>query len=152
MSRLYREDESPKLCFLDNRVATQSFIQLEDEESYRLMLKMYEEKEVVIYATLDKMIQGDRVGEDGGLDTVMGIGEQENYKEWSDYCPSEESYHSLCNESEDDIDEANEVAYEGEFYLYDKDNPKMEVGAKYPHVVAFRKALNHFAVMNDFEY
>ena len=149
VSRLYHEDDSPKLCFLDNRVAKQTFIQLEDEESYQLMQTMHEEeKEVVIYATVDNPIERDIVGEDEGLD----IGEQENYEEWSDYCHSEESYHSRNSDSGDETDDANESAYEGEFFLYDKNDPKMEVGAKYPDVVAFRLALNHYAIVNDFEY
>jgi MuDR family transposase len=43
------------------------------------------------------------------------------------------------------------IEYEGEFYSYDQNDPKMDVGVQYSHVVAFRRALSHYTVINHFE-
>jgi MuDR family transposase len=116
------------------------------------MLSMYEEeKKVLIYDTAEKIT----VLEDGKrMDAIIeaNIDFEEN-EDWLDVeddfdsCHSDDSY---CSDSgsEDDMD----VEYAEEFYLYDKDNPNMDIGTQYPHVVAFRKALNHYAVINDFEF
>nr|XP_043621620.1 uncharacterized protein LOC122593291 [Erigeron canadensis] len=66
----------------------------------------------------------------------------------SDYCPSEESYHSHFSS-----DNENELLNEElEGYADIKKNPIMKVHSKFPNVVEFRRALNHHALINEFEY
>jgi hypothetical protein len=60
----------------------------------------------------------------------------------------EKSYHCCDSDIENEDNDETDYGYEREFYLFDKDNPKIEVGAKFPHVVAFRRALNHYDVIN----
>jgi MuDR family transposase len=152
VSRLYSEDEKLSLFFVDKRAMCQSFIRIEDDNSYRLMLSMYEEeKKMLIYVTTEKIT----VLDDGkGMDAIIKANiDFEGNEDWLDVeddydsCHSDDSY---CSDSgsEDDMD----VEYAREFYLYDKNNPKMDIGTQYPHVVAFRRALNHYAVINDFEF
>ncbi|CAH1452382.1 unnamed protein product [Lactuca virosa] len=66
----------------------------------------------------------------------------------ADLCPSEESYHRhLSSNNEDglmnDDDEVNS---------FSKNSMRMEVGSKFENVVDFRRDLNHFAVINEFNY
>lgn len=138
VSGLLPSDENQKLslCFLDKCVNTQSFIQLEGDESYEMMLAMYEEKkETVIYVTQEKIT----VCEDSGIGEYRrsiseGIevsnGEFGDYEEDSDYCHSEASYHSRHSDTEDEDENDENFAYGGEFYSYEKDSPKIEVEAK----------------------
>ena len=66
----------------------------------------------------------------------------------SDYCPSEESYHSHYS-----TDSENELPnYECETCEDSKKNSTIEVNSKFPNVVAFRRDLNHHALMNEFQY
>lgn len=67
----------------------------------------------------------------------------------SDNCPSEESYHSQLN-----TDDENEVQnYEGETYSQTtKLSATIKVGSRFPNVVQFRRALNNYAIINEFEY
>ena len=55
---------------------------------------------------------------------------------------------SLDSEAENEID----IEYEGEFIHMTSYDPKMDVGAQYPHVIAFRRALSHYAITHDFEF
>ena len=156
VSKFYLEDDSLKLSllFVDKHASSQSFIKIEDDTSYRLMLSMYEEeKKVIIYVNAEKITtleDGIRIYETVGTDTEIWGNEYrlEDIENGSDYCHSEDSYSSLDSETEDEID----IEYEGEFYSYDKDDPKMDVGAQYPHVIAFRRALSHYAITHDFEF
>ncbi|XP_078160177.1 uncharacterized protein LOC144555650 [Carex rostrata] len=67
---------------------------------------------------------------------------------YEDYCPSEESYHSRYS-----TDSENELPnYEGETCEDSKKNSTIEVNSKFPNVVAFRRDLNHHALMNEFQY
>lgn len=80
-----------------------------------------------------------------GQDEVI---DEAHDEEDSDYCLSEESYHSLYSSDT----EAELSNYEGESYGYCKKNPIMEVNSKFPNVIAFTRALNHHALINEFEY
>ncbi|XP_078174000.1 uncharacterized protein LOC144567709 [Carex rostrata] len=156
VSKFYLEDDTWKLSlfFVDKRVSSQFFIQIDDDSSYILMLSMYEEeKKVIIYVIAEKITtleDGVRLDENIGIDVDTWKNEYrlEDIEYGSDYCHSEDSYRSLDSESEGEID----FEYEGEFYSYDKDDPKMDVGAQYPHVIAFRRALSHYAITHDFEF
>jgi hypothetical protein len=140
---------------LDKDARSQSFVEIEDNNTYEQMLAMYEEKkEVVVYVTKEQVIlkENEDIREDNiVLQSLENAQEVVNYEEDSDYCHSEDSYHSRHSDFEDGDGDDNDI-HEVEFYLYDKDDPKMEIGAIFPHVVAFRRALNHYAIINDFEY
>ncbi|GJZ71596.1 transposase, MuDR [Tanacetum coccineum] len=65
------------------------------------------------------------------------------------HCPSDESYFSHLSSDDDDGD-VNEISnYD---YSNTKKSPTMEVSSKFPNVVAFRRALNHHAVINEYDY
>jgi hypothetical protein len=123
---------------------------------------MYDEKKVIIYVIVEKLVILEDVertnrsidagidfeGNENWLDDIEVEDEMvKNYEDDSDYCHSEESYRSLDSDSDYEID----IEYEGEFYSYDQNDPKMDVGVQYSHVVAFRRALSHYTVINDFE-
>jgi MuDR family transposase len=146
----FDEDQNFLLFYEDKRTQNQSFIQLEHDESFELMLDMYKEKQILIYVTKERIV----MLEDENIIDGVEVENEEfgNYEEGSDYCHSEASYHSRYSDTEEEDEVEINYECEGEFYLYDKDNPKMEVGAKFPDVVAFRRALNHHAICNDFEY
>nr|GEW60525.1 hypothetical protein [Tanacetum cinerariifolium] len=53
-------------------------------------------------------------------------------------------------QSNDDDGDVNEILnYD---YSNAKKSPTMEVSSKFPNVVAFRRALNHHAVINEYDY
>ena len=62
-------------------------------------------------------------------------------------CPSGESYHSLHSSD----NEFEHLDY-GEMYAYSKKTAFMKLNSKFPNVIAFRRALNHYALTNEFEY
>ena len=51
-------------------------------------------------------------------------------------------------EAEAEVDDANPLEVQ---VLHDPNNPKIEVGALFPDIVAFRKAIRHYAVNKGFE-
>lgn len=144
------------LFYLDKRVGAQTFIQICDDSVYKMMLQLYEEKkEVVIYATKDDVLPLHKDDKEGGKEKEALEDDNPdniNYEEGSDYCHVEESYHSHHSDDDEEEELHLDLGYEGELYTYDKDNPKMEVGTIYPNVIAFRRALNHYAIIHDFEY
>ncbi|KAJ9565004.1 hypothetical protein OSB04_000970 [Centaurea solstitialis] len=66
----------------------------------------------------------------------------------SNYCPSEESYHSHL--SEDNVDEL--MNDEDEACSFSKNGLSMKVNLYFENVIEFRKALNHYAITNEFDY
>lgn len=66
----------------------------------------------------------------------------------SDYCPSEESYYSHLSTDNEDEPTNNEI----ETYSYSNKSPIIKVNSKFKNVIAFRRALNHHAVTNEFDY
>jgi MuDR family transposase len=58
---------------------------------------------------------------------------------------------NICKSSDDD-DVESSVRLVGECYSYDKGQHSIEIGAQYPHVIAFRRALSHHAITKDFEF
>nr|GEW81883.1 transposase, MuDR, MULE transposase domain protein [Tanacetum cinerariifolium] len=67
----------------------------------------------------------------------------------SDHCTSDESYFSHLSSNDDDGDVNEILNYD---YSNAKKSPTMEVSSKFPNVVAFRRALNHHAVINEYDY
>ncbi|KAJ9552716.1 hypothetical protein OSB04_016761 [Centaurea solstitialis] len=137
-----KSDQVLSILFLDKNAKEQSFIQLDSHENFMVMLSMYkDEAEVTIYVTADKFVQqsGDEVIEecDDGNDSDSN-------------CPSEESYHSR-HSSDDEYEFLNDES-ESVGYSKNKKGPTMKVNSKFPNVVSFRKALNHYALTNEFEY
>ncbi|GJR42946.1 RNA-directed DNA polymerase, eukaryota [Tanacetum coccineum] len=66
----------------------------------------------------------------------------------SDGCPSEGSYHSyIGSDNEDEI-----MNYERETISDNKNIPTIEVNSRFSNAVVFKRALNHYALMNEFEY
>ncbi|XP_020108011.1 uncharacterized protein LOC109723913 isoform X2 [Ananas comosus] len=74
--------------------------------------------------------------------------EKELYKEDSEAILSDGSLHTkYSSESNND-----DVESHGEIYEFDKDNPIMKVGMKYPNKKTLKRSLDHFAVLNGFEF
>ncbi|GJZ30038.1 transposase, MuDR, MULE transposase domain protein [Tanacetum coccineum] len=106
-----------------------------------VMLNMYEEeKEVTIYVITDNCIQ------ERSQDEVTNEIQGENGSD-SD-CQSENSYHTR-HSTDDECDKQN---YEPESHSYNMNSPAMELHKKFPNVIEFRRALNHYVVINEFEY
>ncbi|GKA09863.1 transposase, MuDR, partial [Tanacetum coccineum] len=66
----------------------------------------------------------------------------------SDGCPSEGSYPSyIGSDNEDEI-----MNYERETISDNKNIPTIEVNSRFSNAVVYKRALNHYALMNEFEY
>ncbi|PWA61821.1 transposase, MuDR [Artemisia annua] len=63
-------------------------------------------------------------------------------------CPNENSYHNL-HSSDDECDMKNS---EFEVHSDMKNSPTMKVHKRFPNVIIFRRALNHYALINEFGY
>nr|KAJ0197863.1 hypothetical protein LSAT_V11C700366300 [Lactuca sativa] len=112
--------------------------------SFTVMLNMYnEDKEVTIYTTTEKLSYNPKPL--SCQDKVIDESDDEN--EMESVCPSQESYHSLHRSYNE-----YELLNYGETYAYSMMNPFMKVNSKFPSVIAFRRALNHYALTNEFEY
>ncbi|XP_052626966.1 uncharacterized protein LOC128133533 [Lactuca sativa] len=132
------------IVFVDKHAKEQCFIELDNDERFMVMLSMYnEEKEVTIHATTEKLRY--KVKQFSSQDHVIDEPDDEN--ETDSICPSQESYHSPHNS-----DNETELLDYGETYAYSKSNPFMKVNSRFPGVIAFRRALNHYALINEFEY
>nr|XP_043633613.1 uncharacterized protein LOC122604814 [Erigeron canadensis] len=114
------------VSFVDKFAVDQSFIELKSNENFMVMLNIAQ-NEVIN----EPHVEDEPHGEDD-----------------SDYCPSEESYH--IHFSSDNENELLNEELEG--YADIKKNPIMKVHSKFPNVVEFRRALNHHALINEFEY
>ncbi|GKA43542.1 transposase, MuDR, MULE transposase domain protein [Tanacetum coccineum] len=140
-------DQVFSIVFVDKYVTGQSFIELNSDENFMAMLNMYEqEKEITIYVSTDKNL-GTHNTQQRYLSLLFieePIGDGD-----SDRCSSDESYFSHLSSDDDDGD-VNEISnYD---YSNTKKSPTMEVSSKFPNVVAFRRALNHHAVINEYDY
>ncbi|CAH1433302.1 unnamed protein product [Lactuca virosa] len=132
------------IVFVDKYAKEQCFIELDNDKSFIVMLNMYnEDKEVTIYATTEKLRYNPKPL--SCQDKVIDESDDEN--ETDSVCPSQESYHSLHS-----FDNGYELLNYGETYAYSKTNPFMKVNSKFPSVIAFRRALKHYALTNEFEY
>ncbi|CAH1443875.1 unnamed protein product [Lactuca virosa] len=132
------------IVFVDKYAKEQCFIELDNDKSFMVMLNMYDkEKEVTIYATTEKLRYNPKPL--SCQDKVIDESDDEN--ETDSVCPSQESYHSPHSS-----DNEYELLNYGETYAYSKVNPFMKVNSKFPSVIAFRRALNHYALTNEFEY
>nr|XP_043633677.1 uncharacterized protein LOC122604879 [Erigeron canadensis] len=132
--------------FVDKNAKEQSFIDIDSHENFMGMLAMYEkEKEVTIYAT---------IGDNGGTHNLQqssedGQTDEPHYNNESDHCTdNEESYHTP--HSSDNEDER--VHYQVETYSLSNKDTTMKENLKFPNVISFRRALNHHAIKNEFEY
>ncbi|GJX87482.1 transposase, MuDR, MULE transposase domain protein, partial [Tanacetum coccineum] len=137
---LSHSDEVLSILFVDKYAKEQTFIQLETSENFQLMLNMYdEEKELTIYVTKNNQMPQRCQNE------IAFVPDGENGSD-SD-CQSENSYHSL-HSSDDEHD------FKSEFEVHSdmKNSPTMKVHQKFSDVIAFRRALNHYAIINEFEY
>ncbi|CAH1454650.1 unnamed protein product [Lactuca virosa] len=132
------------IVFVDKYTKEQCFIELDNDKSFMVMLNMYnDEKEVTIYATTEKLRYNPKPL--SCQDKVIDESDDEN--ETDSVCPSQESYHSLHSS-----DNEYELLNYSETYAYSTMNPFMKVNSKFPSVIAFRRALNHYALTNEFEY
>ncbi|PWA84050.1 transposase, MuDR, MULE transposase domain protein [Artemisia annua] len=114
------------VLFVDKYAAHQSFIELDSDEKFKMMLDMHEvEKEVTIYVTTEN-----------------------NARDLNEIQQSEESYYShLTTDYENELPD-----YEVGTCLQTNKSPIMKVNSRFVNVVQFRRALNHYALMNEFEY
>ncbi|PWA56031.1 transposase, MuDR, MULE transposase domain protein [Artemisia annua] len=155
--------------FVDKYATEKSFIELDSNETFMAMISMYEkEKQITIYAStnndsdttnIQQSGQDEAIGEPHGQDEDIGepqsqdetIGEPHSEKPFDDldYCDdNEESYQSLhSTDNEDEL-----FNYEVETYSFNKKDPTIQVNSKFPNVVDLRRALNHHALINEFEY
>ncbi|XP_078158780.1 uncharacterized protein LOC144554295 [Carex rostrata] len=133
------------ILFVDKNAKQQSFIELDSDDNFMVMLNMYEkEKEVTIYVTTEKNINTN-VLQQSEEDEVFN---EPHGEDDSDYCPTEESYQSrYSTDSEIEL-----PIYEDETYEYSKKSSIIEVNSKFLNAVHFRRSLNHHALMNEFEY
>nr|XP_043630107.1 uncharacterized protein LOC122601410 [Erigeron canadensis] len=135
------------ISFVDKDAAYQSFIELSSYEDFMVMLNMYDkEKEVTIYLTSNTNDTNN--SKQSGQSEVINdqhVEDEPHGENDSDYCPSEEGYHSHLSSD-------NENEKEPEGYTNIKKNPIMKMNSKFPNVVEFRRALNHHALLNEFEY
>nr|XP_043625843.1 uncharacterized protein LOC122597295 [Erigeron canadensis] len=132
--------------FIDKNANEQSFIDIDSDESFMGMLAMYEnEKEVTIYMTTNN---------NHGTNNLLPSGEGEpidephNEDDSNGCTDNEESYH--IPHSSDNEDET--VQYQVKTYSLNNKNTTMKVNLKFPNVISFRRALNHHALTNEFEY
>ncbi|KAI3795072.1 hypothetical protein L1987_37716 [Smallanthus sonchifolius] len=132
-------------CFVDKCAMEQTFIELDSNENFELMLSMYNtEKESTLYVTTNNNIdissKQQRVQDE--------VTNEPHGEEESEYSLSDESYHShysTDNEvrSPDDEEETSSLR---------KKCPTMKVNSKFKNVIEFRRAINHYALVNEFEY
>nr|KAJ0203365.1 hypothetical protein LSAT_V11C500284930 [Lactuca sativa] len=113
--------------FVNKYVKEQCFIELDNDKSFMVMLNMYNPKPL---SCQDKVID-----------------ESDDENETGSVCPSQESYHCLHSSNNE-----YELLNYSETYVYSTMNPFMKVNSKFPSVIAFRRALNHYALTNEFEY
>ncbi|GJT92628.1 hypothetical protein Tco_1081473 [Tanacetum coccineum] len=99
------------IIFVDKYVKEQSFIELNSDKSFTIMLDMYEkEKEITIYVTTNKNV---------GTSNTQQSGQHEIIEEpqgEGDYCPSDESYFSHCSSDTDDDNDDEILSCEVESY------------------------------------
>ncbi|PWA36330.1 transposase, MuDR, MULE transposase domain protein [Artemisia annua] len=124
------------LLFVNKCEKKQTFIQLDSDEKFMVMLNMYEEeKEVTIYVTTYNCVL------ESSQDEVTNEPQGENGSD-SD-CPSENSYHNR-HSSDDECDN------EPESHSYIKSSSTMELHKTFTNVIQFRRALNHYALVKKF--
>ncbi|KAJ9545468.1 hypothetical protein OSB04_025175 [Centaurea solstitialis] len=144
----YSSKNNPQfsIVFLDKNAPGQSFIELDSEETFMVMLHMYvQEKEVIIYVTTENNHDSNKVSLSNNLCDNRA---DPNGEDDSDYCVSEESYHShLSSDNEDEL-----MNYEDEDYSCSNNSLSMKVNSKFANVIEFRRALNHYAITNEFDY
>ncbi|KAJ9535404.1 LOW QUALITY PROTEIN: hypothetical protein OSB04_un001486 [Centaurea solstitialis] len=144
----YSSKNNPQfsIVFLDKNAPGQSFIELDSEETFMVMLHMYvQEKEVIIYVTTENNHDSNKVSLSNNLCDNRA---DPNGEDDSDYCVSEESYHShLSSDNEDEL-----MNYEDEDYSCINNSLSMKVNSKFANVIEFRRALNHYAITNEFDY
>ncbi|CAH1428911.1 unnamed protein product [Lactuca virosa] len=101
------------------------------------------EKQVTIYVTTYN-----NLGSNNHTNNLCANRDEPHDEYDADLCPSEESYHShLSSDNEDDL-----MNDDDEVYSFSKNSISMEVDSKFKNVVDCRRALNHFAVTNEFNY
>ncbi|CAI9278749.1 unnamed protein product [Lactuca saligna] len=142
----YSSKNNPKfsILYVDKYAPDKSIIELDSDEKFMAMLSMYgSEKQVTIYVTIENNL-GSNIHANHSC-----ANRDEPHDEYdADFCPSEEIYHShLSSDNEDGI-----VNDDDEVNSFSKNSIRMEVGSKFENVVDFRRALNHFAVINEFNY
>ncbi|CAH1415299.1 unnamed protein product [Lactuca virosa] len=101
------------------------------------------EKQVTIYVTTENNLSS------SNHTNHLCANRDEPHDEYDvDIFLSEESYHSHLNSDNED----NLMNDDGEVHSFSKNSISMKVGSKFENVVDFRRALNHFAVINEFNY
>nr|KAJ0213458.1 hypothetical protein LSAT_V11C400201180 [Lactuca sativa] len=132
------------VLYVDKYAPEKSLIELGSDEKFMAMLGMYgSEKQVTIYVTTEN-----NLGANNHTNHLCANRDEPHDEYDADLFPSEESYHShRSSDNEDGI-----MNDDDEVYSFSKNSTSMEVGSKFENVVDFRRALNHFAVTNEFNY
>ncbi|KAL4573192.1 hypothetical protein LXL04_019990 [Taraxacum kok-saghyz] len=134
------------ICYIDKYTPDQSYIELDSDEKFTDMLIMYEnEKDVTIYVTTENNIGSNNL--DFSTQLCDDRGEPLDEDD-SDYLPSEESYYSHLS-SDNEYDEMNDDV---EVNSFTRNNQNMKVESKFENVTCFKRALNHYAIINEFDY
>ncbi|KAK1431840.1 hypothetical protein QVD17_08555 [Tagetes erecta] len=121
------------IYFLDKYASKQSFIKLDSNEDFQMMLLMYDvEKEITVYVTTDN-----------NLETLSRL----NLEISSNVSiQSDETYHSYySSDSEFEMHIFQEE-------ICSKKTPIIKVNSTFDNVNVFRRALIHHAVINEFAY
>ncbi|KAK1428016.1 hypothetical protein QVD17_16834 [Tagetes erecta] len=141
------------IYFLDKYASKQSFIKLDSNEDFQMMLLMYDvEKEITVYVTTNNNLEtlsrlnleiSSNVSIQSGQDEVD---DESNNQEESEYSLSDESYHSYySSDSEFEMHIFQEE-------ICSKKTPIIKVNSTFDNVNVFRRALIHHAVINEFAY
>ncbi|KAL4586837.1 hypothetical protein LXL04_011482 [Taraxacum kok-saghyz] len=144
----YSSKSNPKfsICYIDKCAPEQSFIELDSEEKFMAMLTMYEnEKEVTVYVTTENNTKSNNFG--FGRQKCDN-GDEPLDEDDSDYLPSEESYYSHLS-SDNEYEEVND---DDEANSFTTNSQSITVESKFENVTCFKRALNHYAIINEFDY
>ncbi|GKD02562.1 transposase, MuDR, MULE transposase domain protein [Tanacetum coccineum] len=139
------------ILFLDKHATKQSFIELNSDENFMAMFSMYEkEKEITIFVTTDKDV-GKNTTQQSGKDKLT---EEPHGDGDSDYCMSDESYYSHISSDDDGDDDHEQLTLncDGETSLHYNKSQVMKVNMRFPNATDFRRALDHYAVTNEFDF
>ncbi|CAH1418028.1 unnamed protein product [Lactuca virosa] len=146
VTKRYSSKNNPKfsILYVDKYAPDKSFIELDSDEKFMTMLSMYgSEKQVTIYVTTEN-----NLGSSNHTNHLCAKRDEPHEEYDADICPSEESYHSHLNSDNED----NLMNDDDEVHSFSKNSISMEVSSKFENLVDFRRALNHFAVANEFNY
>ncbi|XP_022019508.2 uncharacterized protein LOC110919548 [Helianthus annuus] len=127
----------PELSFsvfyIDKYATKQKFVKVDSHENFKFMLSMYEvEKELTIYVTMNNNVETSSVQERESDDA---------------HDEEDEEDESVTFSTDDEVGHAS-----SEPITVSSKNGTIKVNSTFENVVEFRRALSHYAIMNEFAY